>query len=104
MRLLPKLVCGQPSRTAASAIFVICLAEKVLPQVLFLCLPPHHRGEALLRGVPIRLRGASETAPVRGALALLLRSLSAADEALNYATLATEPAYRYTVLFTRHAW
>jgi hypothetical protein len=45
-------------------------------------------------GSAVGLNHATEAAPIRGMLALLLRSIAAADPGLNFCSLATDPSRR----------
>ncbi|CAL8465528.1 g5064 [Coccomyxa elongata] len=72
------------------------IQEKVLPPILFACLPPfsRRREAALSSGAPVRLHHATEASAVRGMLALLLRSVAATEADLNYVSLATDQTHR----------
>lgn len=67
------------------------LTQRVLPPLLLAYLPPvlSVRRQAVQRGARMHLEAApTDTAPLRGGLALVLRSLSAPDPRHNYASLA----------------
>lgn len=66
--------------------------QRVLPPLLLAYLPPAHsaRRQAVQRGRCIDVGAApADTAPLRGGLALVLRSVSCPDPTLNYCSLAT---------------
>lgn len=72
-------------------------ADKVLPPILFACLPPfsRSRGAALSDGAALSIDQTTEAPALRGTLALLLRSISAKDPGLNYCSLAVNPSRRW---------
>ena len=77
------------------ALDLVC-AEKVLPPILFACLPPFSRRSeaALVQGAAVTLQQATEASALRGMLALLLRSIAATDSDLNYFSLASDPSHK----------
>ncbi|KAK9903317.1 hypothetical protein WJX75_002686 [Coccomyxa subellipsoidea] len=74
------------------------MQDKVLPPILFACLPPASCRQVMASsaGSAVGLNHATEAAPIRGMLALLLRSIAAADPGLNFCSLATDPSRRQT--------
>ena len=82
-------------------------AGSVLPPILAAYLPPvlSERRRALEQGawLPASSRP-SEAAPLRGALALLLRSVACADPERNYCSLATAPEPTAAALWRCQCW
>ena len=74
-------------------------AGRAVPLILFACMPPgqkaHHMAE--VHGAPLHIKPATGALPLRGLLALLLRSIASTEEALNYCSLVKQPAGRYAV-------
>jgi len=79
----------------------------VLPPILAAYLPPalSERRRALEQGAWLPLtQKPSEAAPVRGALALLLRSVASPDAARNYCSLATATEPTAAGRWRRQCW
>ncbi len=80
-------------------------ADKVLPPLLFAILPQASRRHPInsSNGGAISIHHATEGAPLRGMLALLLRSIAAADTGLNVSFLANDPQRRQVPLSMVHS-
>ena len=78
-----------------SDLAILC-AGRAIPLILFACMPPgngaRHAAEA--HGAPLQICSATEAAPLRGLLALLLRSIASPERALNFCAPAAEECSR----------
>ena len=74
----------------------LCASDGVLPPILYLLLRPGSRARRQARQAGDQIpRPSPGSAPVlRGALALVLRSIGAVDARCNYCALAADPAQR----------
>ena len=70
-----------------------------MPLLLLACLPQGQSACHLLEvhGSPLRIDTAAEGAPLRGLLALLMRSIASQEDALNYCALAKDDAGRCVI-------
>lgn len=67
-----------------------------MPLILFACMPPgqkaRHMSEA--HGSPLQIAPATEGPPLRGLLALLLRSIASSQEGTNFCASVKQEASR----------
>ncbi len=72
----------------------------MLPPLLYLHLRPLSRARrrAWTAGAPVAAPAPRAAAPLRGALALVLRSVASADARLNYCGAAADAGRRYAAL------
>ena len=93
--LMPSVGAAERPPTPAHPCMVAC-SGRAVPLLLLACMAPGHKAchRVEVHGSPLRIDPATEGAPLRGLLALLMRSIASPEAALNYCDLTKGDAGR----------